>query len=68
MLAEAAIWVAAVTTVVPTAAFALDDICPEFHGKKKGQDILAYYYLAPRDRLPSASLRASSPMDLITLS
>ena len=31
MLAEAAIWVAAVTTVVPTGIFALDNIDPERH-------------------------------------
>ena len=34
MLAEAAIWVAAVTTVVPTTTFALEDVGPECHGKK----------------------------------
>ena len=33
MLAEAAIWVAAVATVVPTTAFALDDVGPESQGE-----------------------------------
>ena len=37
MLTEAAIWVGAVATVVPTSIFALDDIGPEFHGKKKAR-------------------------------
>ena len=51
MLAEAAIWVAAVTTVISASGFALEDVGPELHGKKKGQDILACHFLAPRDRL-----------------
>ena len=33
MLAEAAIWVVAVTTVVSTIAFTLDDIRPESQGE-----------------------------------
>ena len=37
MLAEAAIWVAAVTTVISASAFALDDVGPEVHGKKKAR-------------------------------
>ena len=51
MLAEAAIWVAAVAAIVPTSIFALEDVGPELHDKKKGQDILACHFLAPRDRL-----------------
>ena len=59
MLAEAAIWVAAVATVVPTTTFALDDIYPESQGEPpivhivKGPILLdwAWFSVAPRDRL-----------------
>ena len=37
MLAEAAIWVAAVTTVKSASGLALEDIGPEFHCKKKAR-------------------------------
>ncbi len=35
MLAEAAIWVAALTTVISASGFALEDVGPEFHDKKR---------------------------------
>ena len=37
MLAEAAIWVAAVAAIVPTSIFALEDVGPELHDKKKAR-------------------------------
>ncbi len=35
MLAEEAIWVAALTTVISASGFALEDVGPEFHDKKR---------------------------------
>jgi hypothetical protein len=62
-LAEAAIWVTAVTTVISASGFALEDVGPEFHGKKKARISWPVIFW-----LPGIPLRAGPTKWLIPLS